>query len=48
MGMTNRQFQGLIRALLAIAENALTINPDNDQLQKLVKILQEMIEDGTD
>ncbi|MBR1391902.1 MAG: hypothetical protein IJ567_10800 [Lachnospiraceae bacterium] len=48
MGMTNRQFEGFIRALLSIAKQALKVNPDNESIQDLIEVLQATLEDGTE
>ena len=48
MGMTNRQFQGFIRALLKIVKTGLKTDPDNETLIDLEEILQAMLEDGTE
>lgn len=47
MGMTNRQFQGLIRLALELIARALDKSPDNEELQKLRDIFQSMLEDGS-
>lgn len=44
--MTNRQFQGFIRLLLELAEEALKVSPENEKLNKLVNIIRDMLEDG--
>ena len=46
MGMTNKQFQGFIRLALAQIEWALSVTPDNKELQELKDIFQNMLEDG--
>ncbi len=46
MGMTNKQFQGFIRLVLAQIERALKETPDNKELQELKDIFQSMLEDG--
>ncbi len=46
MGMTNKQFQGFIRLALAQIERALSVTPDNKELQELKAIFQLMLEDG--
>lgn len=48
MGMTNRQFQGFIRALLSIAKQALKETPENESIKELVEVLQATLEDGTE
>lgn len=47
MGMTNRQFQGVLRLIIIIVQKAVKTSPDNEDLQELEKVLQDMIEDGT-
>lgn len=46
--MTNRQYQGFIRALLALCNKELKINPDSDFAKEIANVLQSMLEDGTD
>ena len=46
MGMTSKQFQGLVRLTLAQLERALKESPDNKELQELRDIFQNMPEDG--
>ncbi len=46
MGMTNKQFQGFIRLMLALIEKALEDNPDNETMQVLRDACQSMLEDG--
>ena len=45
MGMTNKQFQGFIRSLLALIKNALK-SGDKADLEEIKNILQDMLEDG--
>lgn len=45
MGMTNKQFQGIVRLTLAQIERALKESPDNKELQELKDIFQNMLED---
>ncbi|SEF89507.1 hypothetical protein [Lachnospira multipara] len=45
MGMTNKQFQGFIRLILKIVNNALEKNPDNKDIKELQDILNDMLED---
>lgn len=40
MGMTNKQFQGFIRLILAMINKALEKSSDNEELQELKDILQ--------
>lgn len=47
MGMTNRQFQGVLRLIIIIVQKAVKASPDNEDLKELEKVLQDMIEDGT-
>lgn len=49
VGMTNKQFQGFIRSLLALVKHALKSNDKeelNENLEELKEILQSMLEDG--
>ncbi len=46
MGMTNKQFQGFIRLVLSVINEALKITPDNEKLLELKDIFQSMLEDG--
>jgi hypothetical protein len=45
MGMTNKQFQGFIRLLLGMVNNALKKSPDNEDLVQIKDALQSMLED---
>lgn len=46
MGMTNKQFQGFIRLILALMEKSLKRNPEDEDLIILKETLQSMLEDG--
>ena len=46
MGMTNKQFQGFIRLMLALIEQGLKEAPDNKTLQVLKDACQSILEDG--
>lgn len=46
MGMTNKQFQGIIRLILMQVDNILKNVTDNKELQELRDVLQSMLEDG--
>lgn len=46
MGMTNKQFQGVIRLILGWIDRALQTTPDNQDLKELRDILQNMLEDN--
>ena len=46
MGMTNKQYQGFIRSILALIDKMLQSNPDNDDLKEIRGLLQSMLEDG--
>lgn len=46
MGMTNKQFQGIIRLILMQVDNILKKVTDNKELQELRDVLQSMLEDG--
>lgn len=45
MGMTNKQFQGIIRLILMQVDNILKVVSDNAELQELRNVLQSMLED---
>ncbi|MBQ9361611.1 MAG: hypothetical protein IJT96_11320 [Lachnospiraceae bacterium] len=46
MGMTSRQFQGIIRLTIDKIKRALKETPDNKELQELLEIYQVKVEDG--
>ena len=46
MGMTNKQFQGIISLILMQVDNVLKVVKDNTELQELRDVLQSMLEDG--
>ena len=46
MGMTNKQFQGVIRLILSLVNKALKEAPDSENLKELKDILQSMLEDS--
>lgn len=46
MGITNKQFQGFIRLILALVEKYLKEEPENKNLKDLQDILHSMLEDG--
>lgn len=46
MGMTNKQFQGFMRLILNLINEAVKISPDNEKLLELKDIVQSMLEDG--
>lgn len=46
MGMTNKQFQGVIRLALSVLNEALKLSPENEKIQELKDIFQSMLEDG--
>ena len=46
VGMSNNQYQGFIRGLLAIAKLAEAESPENQHIKILVEMLQAMLEDG--
>ncbi|MCR4908512.1 MAG: hypothetical protein K5985_06740 [Lachnospiraceae bacterium] len=46
MGMTNKQFQGLLRLTIDKIKRALKESPDNEELKELLEIYQVMLEDG--
>ena len=46
MGMTNKQFQGLVRLALDKIKRALKESPENEELKELMDIFQAMLEDG--
>ena len=46
MGMTNKQFQGLVQLSIAQMKQALKETPDNKSLKVLLEIFQSMVEDG--
>ena len=54
MGMTNKQYQGFIRALKMITEKTLDQSKDKERtkeeilndVEKLDRLLQDMLEDG--
>lgn len=45
MGMTNKQFQGFIRSLLALIKKALK-SKDPSDFDEIIDILQSMLEDN--
>jgi hypothetical protein len=45
MGMTDRQFNSHLRALVADIKRALEVSPYNEPLQELLKRLQADLED---
>lgn len=45
MGMTNKQFQGIIRLILNLVNKALEEAPESENLKELKEILQTMLED---
>lgn len=46
MGMTNKQFQGFVRLILKLVQDAIKKSPDNSELTELRDILQSMLEDS--
>ena len=46
MGMTNRQYQGWVRTLIAFINEKLKNEPDNTALKEVLELLQQMLEDG--
>lgn len=46
MGMTDKQFQGLVRLTLIQLERALQENPNSKELQELKAVFQSMLEDS--
>ena len=46
MGMTNKQFQGVVRLSIDKINRALKETPDNQELKELPDIFQSMLEDG--
>lgn len=45
MGMTNKQFRGIIRLILNLVNKALKEAPESESIQELKDILQTMLED---
>ncbi len=45
MGMTNRQYQGWVRTLIAFIKEKLKNEPDNQALKEVPDLLQQMLED---
>lgn len=45
MGMTNKQFQGIIRLILNLVNKASKEAPESESLVELKDILQTMLED---
>ena len=45
MGMTNKQYQGFIRAIVALIDKMLAAMPDNDDLKEVRSLLQTILED---
>ncbi|MBR1629403.1 MAG: hypothetical protein IJ679_09100 [Lachnospiraceae bacterium] len=46
MGMTNRQWQGWLRTIIALLKKMIKEDPDNENLKELFDIFQQMLEDG--
>lgn len=47
MGMTNRQWQGWLRTIIALLERMIK-DDSSENLKELLNIFQDMLEDGTD
>ena len=45
MGMTDKEFQGIVRLTIEKMKSALKESPDNQELKELLEIYQSMIED---
>lgn len=46
MGMTNKQFQGLLRFIISYVKRIREDHPDDENIKELYDILQSMIEDA--
>ena len=46
MGMTNKQYQGFIRSIIALIDEMLKNKPNDPELSKIRELLQTMLEDG--
>ena len=46
MGMTNKQYQGFLRSIIALIDKMLESNPNNSELAQIRSLLQSMLEDG--